>query len=58
MDRGECLDGVCHCAKTDDGREWTGPSCQIKGCHDDCNNHGNCLDGQCQCDPQWTGFFC
>jgi tenascin len=54
QNQGECKDGTCVCA-----REWTGDSCALRRCPNDCNGRGVCNStSQCLCDPGYHRDDC
>jgi len=42
--QGTCEDGVCACKEG-----WTGVTCNVKLCKNNCVDQGFCVDGKCKC---------
>jgi len=50
---GYCFQGQCQCYTG-----WTGNSCQIPYCPNNCNGKGNCVSNVCVCSLGWVGGDC
>ena len=50
---GVCVEGTCRC-----NEGWTGDACDIRLCHQLCEEHGTCNEGVCVCDVGWNGDLC
>ena len=56
---GRCLGGTCYCANG-----WSGDSCEVKVCKNECSGHGVCSTDshskspRCLCEVGWKGSSC
>ena len=50
---GECADHQCKCYNG-----WTGISCNVPTCLNECSSHGVCRAGNCLCDDGYRGQDC
>ena len=51
--KGECVNGTCKCYNG-----WTGLTCNIPACLNECSYNGLCVKGKCFCKVGYKGKDC